>query len=112
MKYLIILLLFITSCYKMSFKTNVSNNQSLIENPTNDIFILNIFNHDIITRMPQNAISTNPIFLDTNTNLVLSYGLTPELYLLDSNYNLDYFGYNIEKTPPELLEKNTIWYNF
>ena len=108
MKYLIkVALLTITNCIVIFLVVTKCTDKKQITEPivvepkynTNDILILDAFNHDIITRMPQNSISTNPIFLDTNTNLVLSYGLTPELYILDNyTYPIQRYGYKIECT--------------
>ncbi|MGL4562836.1 MAG: hypothetical protein ACRCVW_03170 [Brevinema sp.] len=49
------------------------------------------------TSLPQSTISTNPIYLDkTNSNYILSYGLTPELYLLENTGDIQHYGYKIE----------------
>ncbi|MGL4561529.1 MAG: hypothetical protein ACRCV0_04490 [Brevinema sp.] len=52
------------------------------------------------TSLPQSTISTNPIYLDkTNSNYILSYGLTPELYLLDyAGLDISSYGYPVIRT--------------
>ncbi|MGL4562702.1 MAG: hypothetical protein ACRCVW_02455 [Brevinema sp.] len=76
------------------------NNQIDNEIPdSNDIFILDSSSHKIITNYPLTSLSTNPIYLDrTNSNYILSYGLTPELYLLEHRDSIEWYGYKIEET--------------
>ncbi|MGL4367346.1 MAG: hypothetical protein ACRCTQ_03590 [Brevinemataceae bacterium] len=60
---------------------------------SNDVFILDSRSHKIISNIPSLNISTNPTFLNSNSNYVLSYGLTPEVYLLETLNNLERYGY-------------------
>ena len=115
MKYLILLLLFITSCTdkkesspqefarSLVMRTNMSSNQTTVDTlpqyNSNDIFILDSYHYGTKMTLSQNSISTNPIFLDTSTNLILSYGLTPELYILENIPSLDHYGYELDYVP-------------
>ena len=64
-------------------------------------------------------VSTNPILVDTNTNLILSYGLTPELYMLEyrASYLLSY-GYDKELIDDDIDKftngqiSNNIYYTY
>ena len=91
---LIILVLLTMSC---TDKKQIT--EPVVVEDSNEVFTLNLNIDNIPTlySISLDMVSTDSILVDTNTNLILSYGLTPELYMLEYRAeSLLGYGYNKE----------------